>query len=116
MAGIVSIAVQLSGVPEGTINNSSSIAGNSSNEHTTTSLELASGANTITVPSWAQGAIIRPDPTNAVAMTLKGVSGDTGIALDLTGPSLINFAASPPANFVLTSAGSTSTYTSIEFF
>ena len=116
MAGTVSIAVQLSELPEGSVQSVATIAGSTANKHATTSLILANGANTITVPAWAAGCIIRPDPNNAVAMTLKGVTGDTGVPLDLIGPTLLNFPASPPASFVLTSAGSGATYTEIEFF
>lgn len=50
---------------------------------------LASGANTITVPtggSTPTGVTIIPPAGNTVVLTLKGVSGDTGIALHLTDP------------------------------
>jgi hypothetical protein len=92
------------------------ITPNAAGNFALTSIQLVNGANTITVPSWATGCIINPNSANAVAMTLKGVTGDTGIPLDLTSPSLLNFPAAPPASFVLTSASAGATQTEILFF
>jgi hypothetical protein len=49
---------------------------------------LTSGNNTITVPSstGVTGVTIVPLSTNTVAITLKGVAGDTGISIALTSP------------------------------
>jgi hypothetical protein len=92
------------------------ITPNAAGHFAVTSIQLANGVNTIAVPAWAAGCIILPDPANAVGMTLKGVTGDTGIPLDLTSPSLLNFPAVPPASFVLTSALVGATQTEILFF
>lgn len=64
---------------------------------------LASGANTITVPTGAtvKGVILQPPSDNEETITLKGVTGDTGIALSLTGPSFLCFETAP-STFVLT--------------
>ncbi len=55
---------------------------------------LSSGANTITVPSstgvTVTGVTIIPPTGNTVAITLKGVTGDTGILLHETDPSTIS--------------------------
>jgi hypothetical protein len=70
-------------------------------------LTLAAGANTVTLPtggSTPKGATIVPPPGNTQAITLKGVAGDTGIVLHKTDPSTITF-DTPPANFVLSAAG-----------
>ena len=69
---------------------------------------LASGANTIAVPDKAGGVWIVPPASNAVAMTLKGVTGDTGISLHLTSPTFITFAVATSRTFCLT-AGATLT-------
>ena len=67
---------------------------------------LASGANTISVPGIQPTAVtIIPPAANAVTMTLKGVTGDTGIALHLTDPTTIALASSV-TSFVIT-AGNT---------
>jgi len=69
---------------------------------------LVSGANTITVPtggSSPKGATIVPPAENTVTLTLKGVSGDTGILLSPTDPTSIAFGASPPVSFVITTNG-----------
>lgn len=50
---------------------------------------LATGANTITPPSNATGATIIFPSMNTVLVTLKGVSGDTGIVLRPTDPTRI---------------------------
>jgi len=66
---------------------------------------LASGANTITVPSstgvTVTSVTIVPPTGNTTSITLKGVTGDTGIALHLTDPTTIAIASSV-TSFVLT--------------
>jgi hypothetical protein len=117
MGGSVTIGGILTGVVPGNTNiGPYSIAGNSSGNSDTLATTLASGANTISVPSWAVACIIIPNAANAIALTLKGVTGDTGIVIDPTGPTLLNFAASPPASFVITAASLTTTITQIVFF
>lgn len=68
-------------------------------------LTLAAGANTITLPTGGTtvtGATIVPPSTNTATITLKGVTGDTGIILSKTDPTSITFDTTPPASFVLT--------------
>lgn len=73
-------------------------------------INLSSGANTITVPSGAVAVTIIPPTANAVTMTLKGVSGDTGIALALTAPCSLSL--SSVSTFVITAGG---TITGVRF-
>lgn len=70
-------------------------------------LDLISGANTITLPAGTvRGATIVPPSGNTEVITLKGVTGDTGIPLHVTDPTSISFDAStPPVSFVLTVGG-----------
>lgn len=73
------------------------------------SLALASGANTInatTCPALANagGVILIPPAGNTIAITLKGVTGDTGLTLSLTAPALLPFPVSPQSSFVITAA------------
>jgi len=75
---------------------------------------LASGANTITVPtggSTPTAVTIIPPASNAVVLTLKGVAGDTGIALHLTDPTSIALPTSV-TTFVINAA---STCTGVRF-
>lgn len=68
---------------------------------------LASGANTITLPtggSTPKAATIIPPAGNTQTLTLKGVTGDTGIALHKTDPTVIAL-ESTVVNFVLTAGG-----------
>ncbi len=62
--------------------------------------DLEAGANTITVPTGAVGVTIILPSENTETLTLKGVSGDTGIALALTAP--VSLSLSSVASFVLT--------------
>lgn len=82
-----------------------------------TELILASGANTIPIPTWAFIAIIVPPVANAVSLTLKGASGDTGIIIDQAQPTLLNMPTgiSNSANLVITAASQTAGETSIIF-
>lgn len=76
---------------------------------------LASGNNTINqtnCPALASagGAFLIPGPTNGSALTLKGVTGDTGIALALNAPTFIPFPVTPPTSFVINAAGTVATF------
>ncbi len=68
---------------------------------------LAPGDNTITAPtggSTVKGACILPPAGNAQAITLKGVGGDTGIAISKVDPTSLSF-ETVPATFILNAGG-----------
>lgn len=46
------------------------------------SAALVTGFNSIAVPATALGVTIVPPPGSAVTLTLKGITGDTGIPID----------------------------------
>lgn len=76
-------------------------------------LNLISGANTIDVtacPALPQsgGVFLVPPAGNIVTLTLKGVTGDTGIALSLTVPTFLPFTSTPPTSFVITTSNTVS--------
>ena len=81
---------------------------------------LQSGANTITVPATPapSGCIIQLPATNTAVTTLKGVAGDTGIALGKTTCNVLNWdPTAVPGTFVLSSASTqTGLITEITFF
>ena len=81
---------------------------------------LQAGANTITVPTIpaTTGCIITLPATNTSVTTLKGVTGDTGIAIGkMTAQVLTWDVAAAPATFVLTSVSTqTGLATEIAFF
>lgn len=81
---------------------------------------LANGANTITVPTLplTSGCIVQLAVGNTAVVTLKGIAGDTGIAMGKTGWFCLNWdPTAPPANFVLSSAGAqTGLVTELLFF
>lgn len=68
---------------------------------------LSSGANTITAPTGGSTptcCTVLPPTGNTQTITLKGVTGDTGVALHLTDPTSIALASSV-TTFVLTAGG-----------
>jgi hypothetical protein len=70
-------------------------------------LTLASGFNTITLPtggSTVKGAIIVPPSGNTQTLTLKGITGDTGVPLHKTDPCSITFETGT-TTFGLTAGG-----------
>lgn len=76
---------------------------------------LASGFNTITIPTGGTvptACTIVPPTGNVVTITLKGVTGDTGVPLHLTDPTTIAFPSSS-TTFGLTVSG---TLTGIRFY
>jgi hypothetical protein len=75
--------------------------------------DLANGANTITVDTKAGGVVIVPPPLSTWTPTLKGVAGDTGIALAKVAPSFLAFGSTPPASFVINWAGPSYTGTAV---
>jgi len=82
-----------------------------------TELVLASGDNTITIPALADGCIIIFASTSTTTKTLKGVGGDTGIAVTKNSWLVLTFHTTPPANFIInSSAVDTGLYTRIIFF
>lgn len=79
---------------------------------------LASGANTITVPvASSSGCIIQLPSANTALVTLKGVTGDTGVTIGKTGTTVLNWdSANAPSSFCLTSAALQTAQTYVEFF
>ena len=85
----------------------------------TTSQTLSSGANTITPPTGATLCVIFPpnasspvpNPPNSATLTLKGITGDTGVAISNTYPTFLEWDTAP-ATFVITASGSAA----VEFF
>jgi len=86
----------------------------------TTQVVLQAGANTITVPTTPAptGCVIQLPSTNTSVTTLKGITGDTGIAIGKTTFHMICFDPTAlPASFVLTSVSTqTGLVTEITFF
>lgn len=87
---------------------------------TVQNIVLQSGANTITLPTTPAptGCIIQLNANNTAVVTLKGVTGDSGIAIGKTGFLMLQWdPAALPTSFVLTSASTqTGLNTSVIFF
>lgn len=86
------------------------------NQPTKSTLLLASGTNTISVPALANGVIIEPGAGNAITLILKGVAGDTGIPMGSTGALKLPFLNPPPASFVIAASGLQTIPTDITFY
>lgn len=71
-----------------------------------TTQALTSGNNTIAVPDDATGVTIIPSSTNTIVLTLKGVSGDTGIIIAPDAPTSLGLDG--VASFVLNVSGDVS--------
>lgn len=73
-------------------------------------ISLVMGANTINAANCpaiatASGLFILPPPGNGTTLTLKGVTGDTGIPIAFTGaPTFLSFANPGPTSFVVTAS------------
>lgn len=70
-------------------------------------MTLSSGSNTITLPTGGttiKAATIVPPDANTATLTIKGVTGDTGVAISKTEPTTIAFDSPPPTNFVITTS------------
>lgn len=70
-------------------------------------INLASGSNTVTTTTGMVSATIIPPAGNTNSITLKGVTGDTGVRLHNTDPSSIGL-DSTVSSFVLTAGASIS--------
>lgn len=86
-----------------------SAAANSTSPAYDTYVNLSSGANTITAPTAATPTrcTILPPSGNTVLLTLKGVTGDTGVPLHKTDPTSFGV-DSTLVTFCLTAASSCS--------
>ena len=69
------------------------------------SFTLAAGFNSIAVPATATGVWIVPPPGSANGKTLKGVTGDTGLAFGPATPIMLSFTAALIATIGITSVG-----------
>lgn len=80
----------------------------------TLAIALSSGFNTITIPTGTTTVVVQLPTGNATAVTLKGVTGDTGIPLAVT-----SFAKFDPvsgtASFGITAGSAISAFTYITF-
>lgn len=104
----ISVVFTQASAPGFAASNSFAAAANTLSPGVSEFKDLASGANTITPPAGTPKACtIIPPANNAVSLTLKGVTGDTGVGLHLTDPTSIALASST-ATFVLTAGAAIS--------
>lgn len=114
--GSVTIAANVSGLPAGSVSVGPLTVSLSNAVGEILPVTLASGANTITVPSGVTCVLVVPSSGTSYGGTItwKGVSGDTGVAVSTINPTLVSV-ASTVASFVLT-ASTTGATVSVAFF
>lgn len=66
--------------------------------------DLSTGNNAITVPTGSKGVVIKPPTGNTQALVLKGINGDTGIAIAKVDPTSLGLDS--VSSFVINAAGS----------
>jgi hypothetical protein len=78
----------------------------------------AAQSNTIALPAnpAPTGCVIIPPAANTQSLALKGIAGDTGVALSRNLPSLVTFDSTPPASIVLTSGAAIAGAVIVRFF
>lgn len=83
----------------------------------TSQIELANGANTITIPAAMKYVLIVFDTTSSTVKTLKGIAGDTGIVVAPGTTTSWVLLPITTGSFVINSAGAdTGKLTTITFF
>ena len=120
ITGTVTTSATLTGGPSGNRSFTSSRTITAGVDQTLT-VACTSGANTITVPTGStfcgifppNAASPVPNPPNASTLTLKGVTGDTGVAISNTYPTYLEWdAATTPSTICITASGNAT----VEFF
>ena len=115
----ITITGNVTGTPTGSTVFGGTITSAAANS-TVVQTVLQSGANTITLPTLPapSGCMIKLPATNTAVVTLKGVSGDTGIAIGKTTTTVLNWDPTAlPTSFVLNSASTqTGLITEIKYF
>lgn len=102
--GVLNLSGSVTALPTGTKNIVVPAINSAAASGAVIDINLASGANVISIAPGATAAVILMPSTNSLLVTLKGVSGDTGIAINRSTWTVISF--DPTAtSFVLTAAG-----------
>ena len=102
-SGTVTLRGVVSGLPVGSISLAPPDIMAAAPIGTRTIVNLASGNNTITLPTGYTSVVIQPPSGNATAILLKGVAGDTGSRLHNTRWQVLHFDSSV-TTFVLNAA------------
>jgi hypothetical protein len=79
-------------------------------------LSLVSGANTVTIPTGTTIVALIPPPANTQTLTLKGVSGDTGINMSRTQPTIVYLDTLTPSSSLVVTAGGAVTGFIVDMF
>jgi hypothetical protein len=92
-AGVITVSGSVTGIPTGSITFAGSIT-SSAAVGEVLSIVLASGDNTISVPSGTTTVYFQPPVGNAIALKLKGAGGDTGVTISKVNLSIFSLDAS----------------------
>lgn len=90
----VTITGSVAGGPSGSKTMSIPVISSATSTDALGVVALSSGFNSVTVPSNTTGVVIVPPAGNTQTITLKGVTGDTGIPLHVTNATLLTLPSS----------------------
>jgi len=88
----VSITGSVAGGPSGTKTLATIVTSNPTSTDAVSVTSFSTGFTSVTIPTNAIGVVIVPPAGNAQTLTLKGITGDTGITIHPVNPTLVNFA------------------------
>jgi hypothetical protein len=104
----VTAALTLTGTITGLPGGSETVSltlNNSAASGQTQFVTLASGFQTVSVPAGAVWCIVVPPAGNTTSITLKGITGDTGVVLHPSQPSIIALGSSQTTIGITAGAG-----------
>ena len=102
--GSVAINGAISGLPSGSFVIAPPVISSEASVSEVRTLALSTGNNTVSIPTGASAVIITPPLSNTKTLTFKGVTGDTGLRISRTHPTLIaleTLTPDIPTTFVL---------------
>ena len=118
--GILTVAANVSGEPEGARSFGPLSVPTITSVTMDETIALTMGNNTITIPTGTTSVIIvgpngvnpKPNPVSSVTLTLKGVSGDTGIAISAQNPVVLEWdlVVLPPSSIVINASSACNIY------
>lgn len=102
--GSVAISGAITGLPTGSFVIAPPVISSEASVSEVRTVALATGNNTINIPTGATAVIITPPLANTKQLTFKGVTGDTGLRIARNHPTLVALETQEPTiptSFVL---------------
>jgi hypothetical protein len=113
MPGTVTVKVDLTGVPSGTVQSTTTLVANTTGDYNASDESLSPGENNFAVPLWAVGVVIRPAVSNVQSFILG--PSDSAVILSPNLPSG-PLSLSQPSELQLYNPGSSPISVVLEWF